>query len=209
MTRIGSPRACSRSSVSRMTDRCGGTNGIRRRRPQSPRATAGARSLRLDGDLVAKIFDVAVQDVSHVLHGRAERETASWLRQVDCWPRPFVLGVHGSRSHVRGLNTTGTYIFTPSATGCPCGTGTFRSHCSPGGLLAPPGVPAGMRSGFGLRVAPPFAPYGHPAPVRRSELARWWSSETIAILKGVLEEAWSCLPAGQTDVTQSLLAERI
>jgi hypothetical protein len=33
--------------------------------------------------------------------------------------------------------------------------------------------------------------------------------ETIAILKGVLDEAWSCLPAGQTAVTQSLLAERI
>ena len=35
---------------------------------------------------------------------------------------------------------------------------------SPGGLLAPPGVPAGTRSGFGLPVAPPFAPYGDPAP---------------------------------------------
>ena len=38
-TRTGSPRACSLSSVSRMTDRCGGTNAVRRR--QSPRATTG------------------------------------------------------------------------------------------------------------------------------------------------------------------------
>ena len=37
----------------------------------------------------------------------------------------------------------------------------------------------------------------------------FFDPETIAILKGVLDEAWSCLPAGQTDVTQSLLAERI
>ena len=31
---------------------------------------------------------------------------------------------------------------------------------SPGGLLAPPGVPGGTRSGFGAPIAPPFAPYG-------------------------------------------------
>jgi hypothetical protein len=37
----------------------------------------------------------------------------------------------------------------------------------------------------------------------------FFDPETIAILKGVLDEAWSCLPAGQTAVTQSLLAERI
>ena len=37
----------------------------------------------------------------------------------------------------------------------------------------------------------------------------FFDPETIAILKGVLDEAWSCLPAGQTDVTRSLLAERI
>ena len=36
----------------------------------------------------------------------------------------------------------------------------------------------------------------------------FFDPETIAILKGVLDEAWSCLPAGR-DVTQSLLAERI
>jgi hypothetical protein len=34
-------------------------------------------------------------------------------------------------------------------------------------------------------------------------------AHTIAILKGVLDEAWSCLPAGQTNVTRSLLAQRI
>jgi hypothetical protein len=38
---------------------------------------------------------------------------------------------------------------------------------------------------------------------------QFFDPETIAILQGVLDEAWSCLPAGQTDVTQSLLAERI
>jgi hypothetical protein len=37
----------------------------------------------------------------------------------------------------------------------------------------------------------------------------FFDPETIAILRGVLDEAWSCLPAGQTAVTQSLLAERI
>jgi hypothetical protein len=36
----------------------------------------------------------------------------------------------------------------------------------------------------------------------------FFDPETIAILKGVLDEAWS-LPAGQSAVTQSLLAERI
>jgi hypothetical protein len=34
----------------------------------------------------------------------------------------------------------------------------FCQGPSPGGLLAPPGVPGGTRSGFGLPVAPPFAP---------------------------------------------------
>jgi hypothetical protein len=37
----------------------------------------------------------------------------------------------------------------------------------------------------------------------------FFDPETIAMLKGALDEAWSCLPAGQTAVTQSLLAERI
>ena len=32
---------------------------------------------------------------------------------------------------------------------------------------------------------------------------------TIAILRGVLDDAWSRLPAGQTDLSRSLLAERI
>ena len=29
------------------------------------------------------------------------------------------------------------------------------------------------------------------------------------MLRDVLDEAWSCLPAGQTNITRSLLAERI
>jgi hypothetical protein len=33
----------------------------------------------------------------------------------------------------------------------------------------------------------------------------FFDPETIAILKGVLDEAWPCLPAGQTNVTRSLL----
>jgi hypothetical protein len=32
-------------------------------------------SVRLDHDLVANILDIAVQEVSHLLNGRAERET--------------------------------------------------------------------------------------------------------------------------------------
>jgi hypothetical protein len=47
---------------------------------------------------------------------------------------------------------------------------------------------------------------GHEWKARRTP---FFDPETIAILKGVLDEAWSCLPAGQTAVTQSLLAERI
>ena len=37
----------------------------------------------------------------------------------------------------------------------------------------------------------------------------FFDPETIAMLRGVLDDAWSCLPAGQTNVTRSLLAERI
>jgi hypothetical protein len=33
--------------------------------------------------------------------------------------------------------------------------------------------------------------------------------ETIAMLREVLDDTWSCLPAGQTNVTRSQLAERI
>jgi len=44
------------------------------------------RSLRLHLDLVANILDVTVQEVSHLLNGRAERETVSQFRQVDGWP---------------------------------------------------------------------------------------------------------------------------
>ncbi len=37
----------------------------------------------------------------------------------------------------------------------------------------------------------------------------FFDPETVAMLRGVLNEAWSRLPAGQTNVTRSLLAERI
>jgi hypothetical protein len=37
----------------------------------------------------------------------------------------------------------------------------------------------------------------------------FFDPETIAMLRGVLDDAWSRLPAGQTNVTRSLLAERI
>ena len=33
--------------------------------------------------------------------------------------------------------------------------------------------------------------------------------ETLAMLREVLDDAWSCLPAGQSNVTRSQLAERI
>jgi hypothetical protein len=37
----------------------------------------------------------------------------------------------------------------------------------------------------------------------------FFNPNTVAMLRGVLDEAWSRLPAGQTDVTHALLAERI
>jgi hypothetical protein len=37
----------------------------------------------------------------------------------------------------------------------------------------------------------------------------FFDPETVAILRDVLDDAWSRLPAGQTGVTRSLLAERI
>jgi hypothetical protein len=39
------------------------------------------------------------------------------------------------------------------------------------GLDCPPGVLAGTRSGFGLPVAPSFAPYGDPVP--RTAIGAW------------------------------------
>jgi hypothetical protein len=41
------------------------------------------------------------------------------------------------------------------------------------------------------------------------EQPAFFDPTTVAMLRKVLEEAWSRLPDGQTDVTQSLLAERI
>jgi len=37
----------------------------------------------------------------------------------------------------------------------------------------------------------------------------FFDPETVAILRDVLDDAWSRLPAGQTGVTRSLLAERL
>ena len=37
----------------------------------------------------------------------------------------------------------------------------------------------------------------------------FFDPNTVAMLRDVLDEAWSCLPAGQINVTRSLLAERI
>jgi hypothetical protein len=39
--------------------------------------------------------------------------------------------------------------------------------------------------------------------------AVFFDPETIAILRHILDDAWSCLPAGQTSITRSELAERI
>src|SRR5215831_17096381 len=52
-------------------------------------------SLRLDRDLVANILDIAVQEVSHLLNGRAERETIPEFGQVDRRPGPFAPSAHG------------------------------------------------------------------------------------------------------------------
>ena len=41
------------------------------------------------------------------------------------------------------------------------------------------------------------------------ERAPFFDPETVAILRSVLDDAWSRLPTGQTKVTRSLLAERI
>jgi hypothetical protein len=41
------------------------------------------------------------------------------------------------------------------------------------------------------------------------ESTAFFDPTTVAIMRNVLEDAWSRLPAGQTDVTRSLLAERI
>jgi hypothetical protein len=37
----------------------------------------------------------------------------------------------------------------------------------------------------------------------------FFDAETIALLRGVLDDAWSRLPPGQTNVSRSLLTERI
>jgi hypothetical protein len=41
------------------------------------------------------------------------------------------------------------------------------------------------------------------------ERPAFFDRTTVAMLRTVLEDAWSRLPAGQADVTRSLLAERI
>ena len=47
------------------------------------------RSLSLDHDLVANILHIAVQEISHPLNGRAERETISEFGQIDRRPGAF------------------------------------------------------------------------------------------------------------------------
>jgi hypothetical protein len=37
----------------------------------------------------------------------------------------------------------------------------------------------------------------------------FFDRKTVAMMRGVLDDAWSRLPAGQTSVTRSMLAERI
>ena len=51
--------------------------------------------LRLDRDLVANILDIAVQEVSHLLNGRGERETISEFGQINRRPGPFAPSAHG------------------------------------------------------------------------------------------------------------------
>ena len=56
-------------------------------------------------------------------------------------------------------------------------------------------------------------PYGHLEFAGRKEIAHGrrviFDPETLAMLREVLDDTWSCLPAGQTNVTRSQLAERI
>lgn len=42
-----------------------------------------------------------------------------------------------------------------------------------------------------------------------STTVAFFDPTTVAMLRGVLADAWSRLPAGQTNVTRSMLAERI
>jgi hypothetical protein len=42
-----------------------------------------------------------------------------------------------------------------------------------------------------------------------SERTVFFDPTTLAMLRNVLDDAWSRLPAGQTEVTRSLLAQRI
>jgi hypothetical protein len=41
------------------------------------------------------------------------------------------------------------------------------------------------------------------------ERSAFFDPPTLAMLRNVLDDAWSRLPAGQTEVTRSLLAQRI
>ena len=41
------------------------------------------------------------------------------------------------------------------------------------------------------------------------ERTAFFDPPTLAMLRNVLDDAWSRLPAGQTEVTRSLLAQRI
>jgi hypothetical protein len=53
------------------------------------------RPLRFDRDLVPDVVDVAVQEVSHLLNGRAESEAVSEFGHINRGPKPFVLSAHG------------------------------------------------------------------------------------------------------------------
>jgi hypothetical protein len=83
------------------------------------------------------------------------------MRSAPCEPcsarRPWA-----SPSVARGLTRLTVYRHDPTSSrrACDPPRATRSQGPSPGGLLAPPGVPAGTRSGFGAPVAPPFAPYG-------------------------------------------------
>jgi hypothetical protein len=41
------------------------------------------------------------------------------------------------------------------------------------------------------------------------EGAAYFDPRTVAMLRSVLDDAWSRLPAGQTEISRTLLAERI
>jgi hypothetical protein len=108
------------------------------------------RSLRLDRDLVANILDVAVQEVSYLLNGCAERETISEFGQINRRPRPFASSAHGPPHRCPNRKQAGSVVrYFCGATTEPGGLGIVRAPQD-----ARSGTPASpkLASGFPARA---------------------------------------------------------